>query len=454
MPHKASVVAGTVSVLAALALSAPPAQAAGSACEVHSLPSFTNQGEFGEVSTVADIVEVKCETGYASHTVELSSTQLYSECDDHLTWSTASAFVATKGPSISKVTVDSDGNATVALWAGPDCVPGERAINLSEEDSPYQTASTTFEVLPAQPSPEGDAAIPGSELESASSHSIATVIQVEFPDIYSEDAVRVRSEQLFELCGSGTHLTWVGQDGTALSGHEEVTVKLDNDANAFVTVLGTDCSTGSGAVEADLEVSPYQTYDTTFEVEPAEVVSPPTAVIKSPVGGKTYHVGEVVKTKFSCSEGSNGTGLESCTDSNGGSGSTGALYTAASGIYYYTVTAKSKDGWTGPTQIEYAVGPKGSTVFNYCGTYTGCEYAFVTDTAAKTWELPAFGVWGTIEKVRVGKVTYTDFPIETAGYEGCVLTSVKTPTGYNSPGEQGNLECGGAIYETWFAYKL
>lgn len=454
MPRVAAVAVAAVSVFAASALSAAPAQA-GSACVEHSLPSFIAQGDSGdEVSDVADIVEVKCETGYALHKVGLDSGQLYSECDDHLTWSTSAAFVPSDGASISKVTVDSDGNATVALWGGPYCKPGERMIMLTKEEPLYETSLTTFNVLPPAVTPEGIYAVPGSEIESGTSDSVATIIELEFPSQYAGDPVRVYSAQLFALCGGGTHLAWIGEDGNQLSGHEAVTVKLDSDGNAFVTALASDCASGSAVIQGDLEVSPYQTYDTNFVVQPPQVVSPPTAMIKSPASGKTYDVGQVVKTKFSCTEGSNGPGLESCRDSNGGSGTTGTLDTKGTGIYTYTVTAKSEDGWTRAAQIEYAVGPKGSKVYDYCGTYTGCGYAFVTDTGEKTWELPAFGVSGTIEKVRVAKVTYTDFKITTAGYEGCALTSVKTPTGYNSPSAQGNLECNGEVFETWFASEL
>ena len=88
----------------------------------------------------------------------------------------------------------------------------------------------------------------------------------------------------------------------------------------------------------------------------------PKASIESPASGGTYQQGAIITTKFSCTEGEDGPGIESCTDSNGGSGTTGTLETSTPGPHTYTVTAKSKDRQTSTTSISYTVAaaPKAS----------------------------------------------------------------------------------------------
>jgi uncharacterized repeat protein (TIGR01451 family) len=267
-------------------------------CLIHSLPSFIAQGEFATAATVADVLEVECNplvygTGAS---VTITAAQLYSRCHE-ITWyvpnepgsgdqggelAPDAGFVLRSGPSV-KLRLDVDGNANVALIAGPHCMVGESLVTLDQDEAPYETFTTSFQVLPDAPTPQGLFATPSSQVEDAASSGVATVIQAEFAAA-SEAKVRVAAQQLYDRCQRGPHLIWVRENRELVLGPELVgqhAVELDNDGNGFALAIGSDsCAEGPSLIEGDLEQSPFTTLTTEFEVLPPQPTAEPAFTIE------------------------------------------------------------------------------------------------------------------------------------------------------------------------------
>ncbi len=184
----ALLVVSALAAIASTAQAAPAARAASAGhatCLVHSLPSFVDQGELADAATVADAVEVECNP-YIYGTgaeVTITAAQLYYRCQKHITWylpnteepggQTAGALSPAldglgveSGLSVN-LHLDADGNATVALLAGPGCMAGESLITLDEDEAPYETFTTSFQVLPPVKTPQGVSALPPEQVEDA-----------------------------------------------------------------------------------------------------------------------------------------------------------------------------------------------------------------------------------------------------------------------------------------------
>jgi hypothetical protein len=259
-----------LSVPAASGTAAEAGPSAG--CLVHSLPSFVAQGEGTTTATVADVVEVECNPDvYGSQSkVRITASQLFYSCNDSVTWYVPNPYTVVSGPGVT-LELDADGNATVALIAGPGCSAGETLISAHTEEEPYETLTVPFTVLPPSETAQGVFALPASEVEDARSSSVATIVEAEFPEAPQQN-VRIASEELFDRCRLAPHLHWIRENGSEVLGQGEVGgVGLDDDGNGFVLAIGdSSCAEGPSLIEAGLESVPGTTLTTTFTILPPQ----------------------------------------------------------------------------------------------------------------------------------------------------------------------------------------
>jgi len=258
-----------------LAGTAAAAESEGEVCKIESLPGFTAQGEFGTTATVADVIQVECNPEIYGTKAKLTieAFQVWTRCERKVTWfvpnNPLTGYRRVEGQKV-EVELDPDGNATVALLAGPNCSIGsDNLITVHTQQSPFESFATSFAILVPQVTPKGLFATPGSQVEDAYSSAFATIIQAELPAVNGEQTARIGSEELFHRCRLSPHLRWIRINGEEVTNTSEITgVPLDNDGNGFVIVLGdSSCAAGASLIEGDLEASPFTTLTTEFTVE-------------------------------------------------------------------------------------------------------------------------------------------------------------------------------------------
>jgi hypothetical protein len=257
-----------------------PSLVAKGTCEVTSLPSFMAQGEFSEEATVGDVIEVSCDpfTYSAGATVTVTASQLYSRCHE-ITWyqPNVEGYPYTSTGRSVTLKLDVDGNANVGLIAGPHCMVGESLITVDENESPYETYTTDFNVVPTENTTQSLKLLPESQVEDDQSSAVVTIAQAEFSKA-SEDRVRIGAGQLYDRCKDGEKIVYVkeNRETSADSPEDLDAIKLDDNGNGFVLLEGTDsCAEGPSVFEADLEESPYTTIPGPGEPNPTFTVEAP-----------------------------------------------------------------------------------------------------------------------------------------------------------------------------------
>jgi IPT/TIG domain len=261
--------------LAAQAAAAAPAQAFSSE-EPRALRTLPDK--FVELSTtgsVADVMEVSCESALAGSPVTLAANELRSRCHDHLSWVSPYPYESTSEPTMT-LHLDVNATATVAVL-GETCAAGESLVSAHLDGEPFYTASASFDVLaPAEAEGAGEGTVqvtPEAEVPNFAQKSIAVVASVAFAPLYSSEHVKISTNELYSDCGG--NLVWVGPGASVVgTGTPSTEVQLDYDGRAFVVALAGECGTSEDLFAAHLEASPYTTTTADFVVEEQPPSSP------------------------------------------------------------------------------------------------------------------------------------------------------------------------------------
>ncbi len=235
-------------------------------------------------SEIDVVIQVEALAIFANQTVDISSQQLYLDCQS-LSWkssadNTLSQVIGT-GAGVTGVILDNDGNATVELQ-GENCAPGANLIEADLNGAPYTTATATLTATPPgvtkYPTITGS---PNPEVETGDTNGAPNVesqvyanFLIEENPVYAEQIVDVTSAQLTARCEPGktlwTSTVGVGGGGTPI-GNIGVTAVLDNDGNADVTFEGISCAAGDSLVDGELVGGTHDTFTTNYVISPPAV---------------------------------------------------------------------------------------------------------------------------------------------------------------------------------------
>jgi hypothetical protein len=254
------------SAMAAMAANAAPAGEQAPTCVVNASPTtFIEGGLAPQASSVAFILTVGCAPTFSAQAVEIHTPQLSNACQGGLSWYSATTTIASGSGANFDVRLDDDGNATAVVLGGPSCAASWDLIEADLTVAPYTTATTQVQIAPPRDTQPGVWAFPASEVEDATTSSVATVFYVAFPSVYAEHEIEISDAELYDSCAG--HITWILPNTTSLTYGKSVTTTLDDNGNAFVVAqAGPSCAPGSTLVQADLVGPPYTTLTTQFTV--------------------------------------------------------------------------------------------------------------------------------------------------------------------------------------------
>jgi hypothetical protein len=268
-------VIGVTSAQAATGHASSPTWTKKPNCIIKPAPAtFIETGTGATASSVAFVLQVECKPVYAEQAVQINAEQLSNACHNTLSWYSATGTDGTApnwglGQSFT-VYLDNDGNATAVVWGGPSCAATKDLVTADLEVAPYTTATTTVRIEAPRQTAPSLTADPATEVEDATTSSVAAIFYAEYPSVYAENQVEFSDAQLANRCSGG--ITWVGPDEVILGTGSSVTTTVDDNGNAWVVALaGPSCASGETLAQVDLVGPSYRTLTTNFTVKSPRV---------------------------------------------------------------------------------------------------------------------------------------------------------------------------------------
>ena len=199
------------------------------------------------------VIEVRASPSYAGVVVNLESLQLQKACGGRITFqylpdgNTESAGADNQ----INVTLDSDGNATVAV-SGTYCVPGHSVVKAKLMTHPSHVAKTTLTFGPPAVTTPGLTVSPSGEVETGEDAAVYAVFTFETNSASAGQKVAISSAELESSCRA-----WVWDPGNGGSTNRGSGVSnyapsttLDSDGNAVFVFAGVYCTSGTSTVTA------------------------------------------------------------------------------------------------------------------------------------------------------------------------------------------------------------